>query len=69
MFSNLINRYDNFKAQSTVNQANEKLANNNLCTIDNSNIKREHLERKGPHMNPHGTGKFAVNIVRFLKQL
>ena len=37
--------------------------------IDNSNIERTHLGRKGLHMKPHCTGKLAVNIIHVLKSL
>ena len=69
VFSSLINRNDNAKAQLTVNLVNEKLNDLQTDTIDNSNIDLLYLGRKGLHMTPHGTGKLAVNIIRKLKCL
>ena len=69
VFSSLINRNDNAKAQLTVNLVNEKLNDLQTDTIDNSNIDLSYLGRKGLHMTPHGTGKLAVNIIRKLKCL
>ena len=45
------------------------MAKNNLESIDNSNISLEHVGKQGLHLNPHGTGKLAVNIIKTLKQL
>ena len=69
VFTSLINRNDNAKAQLTVNLVNEKLNDLQTDTIDNSNIDLSYLGRKGLHMTPHGTGKLAVNIIRKLKCL
>ena len=68
IFSQLINRYDNAKAQLTIVRINESISNMGLY-IDNSNITREHLGKKGLHMNPHGTGKLAINFINILKKL
>ena len=69
IFSGLINRYDDAKAQLTVNRVNEKMSEKGMYVINNSNIVRSHLGKKGLHMNPHGTGKLAINIINFLKSL
>ena len=53
IFSPLIDRYDNAKAQLTV-----KLESN---IIDNKHITQEHFGKKGLHVTPYGTGKLVVN--------
>lgn len=69
IFSSLIIRSDNMKANMTTNAVNEKLKNLGADIIDNSNIDWSHLGRKGHHMTPHGTGKLAVNFIKTLKSL
>ena len=69
IISGLVNRYDNGKAQLTVERTNERLINTGIQIIDNSNIERIHLGRKGHHLNPHGTGKLAMNFIKVLKTL
>ena len=69
IFSGLINHYEDAKAQLTVNRVNEKMSEKGMYVINNSNIVRSHLGKKGLHMNPHGTGKLAINIINFLKSL
>ena len=69
IFSGLINRFDDAKAQLTVNMVNKIMANRGIRVINNSNIVRSHLGRQGLHMNPHGTGKLAINIINVLKSL
>ena len=69
VFSQLINRFDDAKAQLTVKETNEKLVNSEVSVIDNNNITREHLGKKGLHMNTHGTGKLAINMIKMLKRL
>ena len=65
--SSLIQRYDDAKAQMTVNMANKKLKELDIDFIDNSNINESHLGKKGLHLNSHGTGKLALNFVRYIK--
>ena len=55
VFSSLIKRNDNGKAQLMVNLVNEKLEDHQSNTVDISNIDLSHLGRKGLHMTPHGT--------------
>ena len=69
IFSSLIDRFDDSKAQLTVRMTNENLAKRDLEIIDNSNITRTHLGKKGLHMNPKGTGRLAINIIKFLISL
>ena len=48
---------------------NENLLDLNADIVDNSNIVRLHIGRKGHHLTSHGTGKLAVNIIKMLKRL
>ena len=50
IISPLINRYDHAKAQLTVTKVNELLSKMNIPIIDNSNITRDHLGKKGHHV-------------------
>ena len=69
IISSLINRYDHAKAQLTVTKVNELLSKMNIPIIDNNNITRDHLGKKGLHLNPRGIGKLAVNFVKSLRNL
>ena len=69
IFSSFIDRYDNAKAQLTVNMVNKKLIHLESKMIDNKIIMREHLGKKGLHMTPCGTGKLVFNYLKALKKL
>ena len=69
IFSSLINRVDDAKAQLTVTMTNNRLAHLDIRVINNNNINGKHLGRKGLHLNSHGTGKLAVNFIKVLKTL
>ena len=69
IFSSLIDRFDDANAQLTVKMTNENMEKRELNIIDNSNIIRTHLGKKGLHMNPNGTGRLALNIIKVLKSL
>ena len=68
-FSSLIERFDDAKAQLTVLMTNKKLAHLGMGIINNNNIKQLHLGKKRLHLNPHGTGKLALNFLKILKTL
>ena len=69
IFSALIDRFDDNKSRLTVKLTNRNMESRGIRVIDNSNITREHLGKKGLHLNPKGTGKLAINIIRVLKSL
>ena len=69
ILSGLIDRYDDEKTQDTAQTVNDMLSNCGVRLINNSNILREHLGRKGLHMNPYGTGKIVINLIRVLETL
>ena len=69
IISSLIQRYDDTKAQLTSDITNTKLNTVGVDIIDNNNITRKHLGKKGHHMTPYGTGRLAMNIINTLKSL
>ena len=69
IISSLIQRYDDSKAQLTSDITNTKLNSVGVDIIDNNNITRKHLGKKGHHMTPYGTGRLAMNIINKLKSL
>ena len=69
MFSSLVDRFDDEKARLTVRMTNEDMANKGVKVIYNSNINRQHLGKKGLHMNPKGTARLAMNFIKVLKSL
>ena len=67
--SSLIKRYDDAKAQMTVNMCNNKLKELDIDYIDNGNINETHLGKKGLHLNSYGIGKLALNFIKYMKDL
>ena len=45
-FSQLVNRFDDAKAQLTIIKTNELIKNIGTCIVDNSNITKRHLVKK-----------------------
>ena len=68
-FSTLVKRYDDNVAEKTVNLVNEKLRDTEINYMNNDNIDRSFIGKKGLHMTPRGIGKLVLNIVRWLKGL
>ena len=66
--SNLIKRTDSNEAAKTVDKVNE-LFTLQLDIVDNNNITKSELTRKGLHLNDIGYGKLAVNFIRKIKNL
>ena len=48
---------------------NENLNSLKIDTIDNGNISSEHLNGSGLHLNRHGKGKLAMNLIKKLREL
>ena len=69
IISSLIRRYDDRNAQLTSDVTNTMLNSIGTDIIDNDNITRKHLGKKGHHMTPYGTGRLAMNIIKVLKSL
>ena len=69
IFSTLIPRFDNHKAQQAVCKVNQELMKLKLNVMKNGHFEREHVGKKGLHLNPRGVGKLITNFVNFLKNL
>jgi hypothetical protein len=69
IFSSLINRSDNTKANTIIKNLNYKLKRTNYRLLDNSNITFKDLSRKGLHLNIHGKKKMAKNLISLIKRL
>ena len=55
------------KTTLTLNNLNKLLAEFDVDKIDNSNIDVSCLGKRGLHLNSIGTGKLALNFIKFLK--
>ena len=62
--SSLIKRTDNNEAAKTVDKVNELLFTSQLDIVNNNNIVKSELTRKGLHVNDIGYGKLAVNFIQ-----
>ena len=69
ILSEPINRFDIPKATRTVKEVIGKLNKLNFLIMDNSNIEREQIGKKGLHMNDHGTRRVAMNIISLIRGL
>ena len=71
--STLITRTDNVVAGKTVDETNKFLLElrdeGGLKLMDNTDILKSHLGRKGLHLSDRGTGKLITNFVNFIKQM
>ena len=66
--SSLIDRYDDINAARIVREVNSKMKHLDIPLIDNSNITRDHVGRKGLHLNSRGTSSLALNLISMLKK-
>ena len=67
IISQPVRRTDNGKATLTLNNLNKSLAEFDVDEIDNSNIDVSCLGKRGLYLNSIGTGKLALNFIKFLK--
>ena len=67
--SNLIKRTNSNEAAKIVDKENELLFTLQLDIVDNNNITKSELTRKGLDLNDIGYGKLAVNFIRKIKNL
>ena len=67
VFSSLIVRTDDVNAAREVKETNSKLKHLDTPLVDNSNITKDHLGRKGLHMNYVGTRMLASNLIIMLR--
>ena len=68
-FSSPIVRKDDVDAARVVQEMNSKMFLLDTELIDNSNIGKAEIGRKGLHMNGRGTKFLAVNFINILKVL
>ena len=69
ILSNIIDRSDNGIARLKISNFNKHLNSLKIDTIDNGNISSEHLNGSGLHLNRHGKGKLAMNLIKKLREL
>jgi len=67
LMSNIIDRFDNAKAAITIKNFNQHLNELSVEIVENSNIGRDCLGKKGLHLNRKGSGKLAINILNKLR--
>ena len=66
---NIIDRSDNGIARLKISNFNKHLNSLKIDTIDYGNISSEHLNGSGLHLNKHGKGKLAMNLIKKLREL
>ena len=67
IISQPVGRTDNGKVMLTLNNLNKLLAELDVDKIDNRNIDVPCLAKHRLHLNNTGTGKLALNSIKFLK--
>ena len=67
LLSNIVERFDNAKAALTIKNLNEHLSDLALDVIENYNIDRDCLAKKGLHLNKKGLGRLAINFLTSLR--
>ena len=63
----IIDRSDNVTARLKISNFKKHLNFLKIDTIDNGNISSEHLNGSGLHLNRHGKGKLAMNLIKKLR--
>ena len=63
-------RYDDdamacFRVRNLINKINTR----NFYIMDNSNLVRKHIGKKGLHMNQYGTARLAMNLISLIQGL
>ena len=69
ILSQPIARFDNDLACIRVREVIKKLESSNIPLLVHDNIERKHIGKKGLHLNGHGTGRCAMNIISLIKRL
>ena len=65
----IIDRSGNVTARLKISNFKKHLNFLKIDTIDNGNISSEHLNGSGLHLNRHGKGKLAMNLIKKLREL
>ena len=68
VFSTVIDRYDDMGAAKVVRDLYSKMMHLDTPLIDNSNIIRDHVGRRGLHLNFGGSAKLASNFINMLQK-
>ena len=69
VISKLIKRKDYSKANKVNEEVNQLINEQNVLQIDNSNIKENHLGKRGLHLNDKGNTILAGNILNKIRDL
>ena len=64
ILSNIIDRSDSGITRLKISNLNKHLNSLKIDITDKSNISSEHLNGSGLHLNRHGKGKFAMNLIK-----
>ena len=67
ILSQPIIRTDVPAAAKTINELIVKFEQLEMRQMNNTNIKREHLGKRGLHLNDHGTRILAMNIISLIR--
>ena len=67
IFSNITDRSDNGIVRLKISNIN--VYSLKIDTIDNGNISSKHFNGSGLHLNRHGKGKLAMNLIIKLREL
>ena len=67
--SNIIERLGNGKVTLPVKRLKEHLSSLKVDIVENSNIGKKSLRKKGLHLNPRGSGKLATKVMKKIKSL
>ena len=69
ILSNIIDTSGNGIARLKISNFNKHVNSLKMDIIDNGNILSEHLNGSGLHLNRHGKGKLAMNVIKKPRQL
>ena len=68
IISTPVTRFDRkLDACERVNDVISNLMNLNIPYLDNTNIVRKHIGKKGLHLNNYGSARIAMNIISLIK--
>ena len=65
----MTDRSDNGISRLKISNFNKHLNSFKIDIVDNGNISSEHLNGSGLHLNRHGKGKLAMNLIKKLREL
>ena len=62
-------RSDTAAGKVTIEEVNKPLNDFNFDMIDNSNLSRAHLSRRGLHLNTNGMLQFAKKLIEGIQKV